>query len=148
MNIKVIVPVGTYFLGDPCYAVPNSLWNSLLNSCGFFNDNSFGTVTQYDKEYKVLGFNTAYGDGSFTGSDGVEYGVDAGLIGLTPIGLCTDEDFNSELGSIVTFDTPVVCTNDDGLMSFNDIFINTADSFDEDLYSDDNYDGDYWDDED
>ena len=27
------VPAGSYFLGDPCYAVPSHLWNELLDSC-------------------------------------------------------------------------------------------------------------------
>ena len=150
MTIKVIVPAGTYFLGDPCYAVPDNLWNDLLESCDFFQDSAFGRITVDGKEYKVLGFNTAFGDGCYTGSDGFSYGVDAGLIGLTPAELCTDADFNPELGTFITFDSPTVCTNVDGDMRFGDITVDTTDHFDseyEDDYSDDNYDGDYWDDE-
>ena len=79
-EITVTAPAGEYFLGDPCYAVPQDDWMPLLQDAKYF-DNPTGTVNGYT----VIGFNTAYGDGSYRGTDGFDYGVDAGLIGLTPM---------------------------------------------------------------
>lgn len=121
-----IVKPGTYFLGDPCYAVPDELWMPLLESCEFFEGSSFGTVTKDGKNYEVLGFSTAYGDGCYHGSNGFSYWVDAGLIGLTPVELCTDPGFDVTLGTIVTFTESVECTNDNGYMEFGSIIIDTA----------------------
>lgn len=119
INHEVIVPAGAYWLGDPCYAVPNELWDELLASNGCF-ECPVGTV----KKHKVLGFGTAYGDGVYTDQFGNEYPVDAGLIGLTPVGLTVGEPFGSHK---VVFKHDTLCTGDDGVMRFGDIKINTRD---------------------
>ena len=42
-KVEVEVPAGKYILGDPCYAVPDSEWMELLESCEFFNS-PIGTI--------------------------------------------------------------------------------------------------------
>lgn len=79
-EFEVEVPEGAYWLGDPCYAVRGDDWDVLLNSCNFF-DNPVGEI----KGFKVYASSTAYGDGVYPGLTGVEYPVDAGLIGLVPV---------------------------------------------------------------
>ena len=115
-EIRVEVPAGTYFLGDPCYAVPDELWIPLLESCDYFNINDpVGTINGYS----VLGFGTRYGDGVYKDQYGNTYGVDAGLIGLVPEALALQGGQTvsqlAELGTWVEFVNPTICTsNRDG----------------------------------
>ena len=120
----VIVPAGAYFLGDPCYAVPGHLWDDLLNTCECF-EAPVGNV----KGFAVLGFGTAWGDGTYSDQDGNQYPVDAGLIGLVPDGLI-ERDKRAELltlGRMVTFTEPTSCTAALGVMQFGRIRIDTRD---------------------
>lgn len=126
---EVRVEAGTYFLGDPCYAVPDELWMHLLDSCDFFQASSVGTVSGY----QVLAFGTAYGDGQYRDNKGNSYPVDAGMIGLTPVGLINtdstimnpDGTRRTDLGIIVTFEHDTVCYDDGGVMAFGSYRIDT-----------------------
>ena len=117
---KVIVPAGEYWLGDPCYAVPDDLWDALLHSSDFFMDKPIGTVDGFN----VLAFGTAYGDGVYLDQHDNEYPVDAGLIGLTPVKLAVGIPFGSHR---VTFYRDTECTGHEGVMRFGDYKINTRD---------------------
>jgi hypothetical protein len=118
-NVSVIVPAGKYVIGDPCYAVPDRLWDELLKSCDFFR-----TPIGQANGHKVLGFGTKWGDGCYRGTDGREYPVDAGLIGLVPIELVEDPLQHSDF--IVTFSKPTLCTDhDNGALQFGHIIIDT-----------------------
>jgi len=86
---------GTYYLGDPCYAIANKQW-------GKFTDKTIGErkmgvtfeITINGKTGQCWADYTAYGDGGYDGSDGVVYGVDSGSIGLVPVELMENpEDF-------------------------------------------------------
>jgi len=132
-NDSVVMAPGTYFLADPCYAVPDDLWTELLDSCDYFKE-PVGKVTKDGVEYSVLGFSTAYGDGCYVGSDGFSYGVDAGLIGLVPKALCSGDEFTETLGTWITFTEPTECLNHDGVMMFGELVIDTL--CDEDDWSD------------
>lgn len=125
---RVWVPAGTYVLGDPCYAVPYFLWEDAGESSNWF-DTPVATVKVEDKTFNILGFSTAHGDGSYYGSDGFDYPVDAGLIGLVPIELANIKrhDLQGSINRIVTFDRDVLCTNICGVMQFGDIVIDTED---------------------
>jgi hypothetical protein len=141
---SVQVPAGEYFLGDPCYAVPDELWMPLLESNNVFgvgNDDGphsgpVGTVNGVE----VLGFGTAYGDGVYRDQFGNHFPVDAGMIGLTPMELVPDSERAGleGLGVIVTFPYPVTCEDDgEGRLRFGRHEINTAD--------DDEDESDAWD---
>ena len=122
----VTVEPGKYWLGDPCYTVQDDLWVELLQSCDYFNQ-PIGTVNGF----QVLAFQTKWGDGVYKGSDGHEYPVDAGLIGLVPVALAPDSPDGDR---IVEFTRPTDCTDDDGVLTFGTITINTAkEDYDDDL---------------
>lgn len=114
---KIVVPAGQYFLGDPCYAVPNDQWHALLDSCDTF-EKPIGTVGGHT----VVAFRTAYGDGTYLDQRGVEYPVDAGLIGLTPMSLSVATEGD---GNFVVFNAPAECWNNDGILHFGDYVIDT-----------------------
>jgi hypothetical protein len=76
----IIMPAGKYYVGDPCYAVPNDRWMEWLEAADYENERRF-LLADLDG-YDCLGIGTAHGDGCYEGDDGNEYGVDAGLIGV------------------------------------------------------------------
>lgn len=129
MNSKktsVIVPAGIYILGDPCYTVPEDRWMDLLNSnCDYFEASPIGELDQYF----VLAFGTAYGDGEYTDNTGWKYPVDSGLIGLVPweLGKHRYEENMVKLTMMDDFE----CTNNDGVMKFDYIIIDTKNENDE-----------------
>jgi len=123
-SFSVMVPPGIYVLGDPCYTVPDKDWHKLLKSCDYFNT-PIGEVNGH----KILGFSTMYGDGTYRGSDGKSYPVDAGLIGLVPYVYAapTVRD-NRAIVQLVKFDYNTLCTrSQEGSLQFGSITINTAD---------------------
>lgn len=122
-DYTVKVPPGKYWLGDPCYSVPNDLWMPLLNSCEIF-EKPIGTVTKDGQEYQVLAFGTFHGDGCYRDQSGHSFPVDAGLIGLTPVGLADGHPFGSTL---VEFKADTKCSCRNGVLKFGTYTINTKD---------------------
>ena len=138
-RVEVIVPKGTYVIGDPCYAVPDKNWDSLLQSCNFFNY-PIGYVNDGKLLHPVMAFGTKWGDGSYHGTDGNVYPVDAGLIGLVPVEIVeelADHDGDYD-GVIVKFDKDTLCVDDgSGKLKFGHITIDTDPSDEEE--EDENY---------
>lgn len=134
---------GKYYIGDPCY-VFNNEWS---NICDYMFSDSNENVGRYDspKGYFVIYGSTAYGDGCYEGSDGNEYAVDSGTLGIVPfdaISIDNKLDLNSEfkLYRIVTFQEPfTVFIDGDGQFNFGRIMIDTTseDDYYEDYYDDD-----------
>lgn len=129
--LPVIIPAGKYYLGDPCYSVPDSEWMDLGATCDWF-ENPVGTLRDGTKIYAM---STAWGDGEFRGSDGFYYGVDAGIIGLVPVTVKLDDDFMPELVKVVEFDHPVMMFEDKGVLHFGHISIDTDPRPDYDDYT-------------
>jgi hypothetical protein len=132
-KVEVEVPAGHYILGDPCYVVPDSDWDSLLQSCNYF-ENPIGYVKDGIQEFPVLAFSTLWGDGCYKGTDGNTYPVDAGLIGLVPVEILGKDVHNlrGDLSKIVTFDKTIKCSRDsDGKLRFGHITIDTDPAQDE-----------------
>jgi len=118
-NKSVIVPAGTYYLGDPCYCFSNhtKTWEKLLSVTDYFRE----PVAELENGI-VLGFQTSYGDGEYKDKEGNSYCVDSGLIGLVSETLIEDEPFD---GRTVTFDVPTECRVNDARLIFGDIRIDT-----------------------
>jgi len=136
-NNPVTLPAGEYFIGDPCYAIPydsfRDYWNDALFASDYFNKEGI----YYLNGEPFVGYSTYYGDGVYTGTDGYDYGVDAGLIGVVSMGLVmkinTNDDY-TRLGTIVTFTTPFECfSTTDGRIHIGHIMIDTNPSSDEEL---------------
>jgi hypothetical protein len=130
----VRVPAGEYFLGDPCYSVPDDDWDHLLATCGTFEK----PVGQMPDGTHVLAFGTDHGDGAFPGNGHV-FGVDAGMIGLVPVTPATEVEADGCTDVLrVRFDHPTLCYDDGGVLVFGHYRIDTrwGDEEEEDYESD------------
>ena len=103
-------PPGRYFIGDLCYALEDSIYESIFG--GFEYEQGF--YKQKNSNHFFLVANTYFGDGLYTGSDGKEFGVDAGVISILPV--CTM--MKNDGGHIYDFKEPVECTFFNGKFSF------------------------------
>ena len=131
------LPAGKYYIGDPCYVLASDdpddkRWGNFCKELW-----KHGHSLEEFEDIPMFAAGTAYGDGSFEGSDGFWYGVDAGLIGIVPLSLCTDKKRlarakKSELGRFVTFKKDILIDYLDGIFWFGDITINTKSQYAED----------------
>lgn len=125
MNQNLFTP-GEYFVGDPCYLfghdpIDSKRWMDLLEDSNYFK-NYYGQV---DGVW-VVAMPTAYGDGTYVDNFGREYGVDAGLIGITPA-----KFFPVEKGAMyamhkITFDVSFDVWDDTGVLHFGNVIIDTV----------------------
>lgn len=148
---EVLVQPGTYYLGDPCYTVPDELWHALLKDANFFEyrvesprESFQGTV----QGHTVYAFGTAYGDGGYRGTDGFTYSVDAGLVGLVPVELADSvphqyPDFSQGIATKIVLEHPTMCCYNNGKISLGLVTIDTDPPYEEE--EEYNYD-DSWDD--
>lgn len=114
------LPAGKYFVGDPCYFVPNEEWDNFCDTL-FTTDDTTDTKTITILDYKCQCQHTMYGDGSYRGDNGLEYDVDAGLLGAVPEVLCnTVGDY--EKRHLITFKEPFAVVFDDESESI--LFVN------------------------
>jgi hypothetical protein len=124
-ELRVVVPAGKYVLGDPCYVFPDhGKWMQLLKSCNYFQDSPIGQVDGYS----VLGFATRWGDGLYEDQDGFKYPVDAGMIGLVPLGLAQIEPNRHFETRIIEFAAKeTLCVRDEeGVLTFGPHVIHTG----------------------
>jgi hypothetical protein len=123
------LPAGRYYIGDLCYAMKDTIYDGIFGG----NDYAYGYYTMKNGCFLVNG--TAYGDGSYQGTNGFDYGVDAGIIGIASLSVCNAEE-KIYGGTAHTFTEPVKCTFKDGIFDFSSgnwhLTINTAADFDDD----------------
>lgn len=100
---------GKYFVGDPCYVIDHNV-KEQNNTWDHFCEHSFGRDAEEPFIDEVTGISiqacsTMHGDGLYPGSDGIEYAVDAGIIGVASIDHMTEEQITElkKLGRIVEF---------------------------------------------
>lgn len=128
------LPEGTYWVGDPCYFVPDELWMEYLQTGGEHYEIG-GLTIQLSDGRLVAAHGTAYGDGVYKGSDGFGYGVDAGLLGVVQV-LPGDNEPSEGLGTKVTFDQPFTVSYESGTVEIGHIRIDTDSDDDEQPYCD------------
>lgn len=72
-----------FYVGDICYVLSDEIYDGIWGEAGYENGKFADPKTGL--EFAVAG--TAWGDGFYQGSDGTEYPVDAGVIGIVPLEL-------------------------------------------------------------
>lgn len=127
------MPAGRYFVGDLCY-VMHPQWDEFCTK-SLANE---GLVV-LDNGVRTAQFGTMYGDGCYQDQSGNAYGVDSGLIGCILVQDISDDTAYMEGGNIIEFPKDFECSDDDdGVMHFGHIKINTGDDEpDETNYEDD-----------
>jgi hypothetical protein len=148
----VIFPPGVYYIGDPCYVIPDEEWMDYLDTYPTHPDPMRGWVDEIQVDYKgypCWHASTAYGDGGyFDQHRDCEYSVDAGIIGVIPIELCSKQDHEfEELGRVHTFEHPFeVYVDDNSVFHIGEFMIDTDPSYEEEDEDEDSccdYCGDY-----
>lgn len=118
-----MMPAGKYYVGDLCY-VMHPEWNEVCDLL----DGGEGEFTLKDGR-KFASLNTYYGDGVYTSNMGTEHSVDAGLIGCIRVCDILDDEYTQEhtkeLGAFIDFQEPFEVWNDDGILCFGHIRIDT-----------------------
>lgn len=117
------LPAGKYLVGDPCYAFDNRSWDIVLEN-GFLIKDEIGHSSRFAGR-RLIGFTTAFGDGTYFDQEGREYPVDAGMIGVVPVESATQVDIFGM--HVVDFPDGVVCRSRDGVLQFGHIIIDTND---------------------
>jgi len=127
---KITFDAGRYYIGDPCYVVTDDEeWEEIGAQTGWFGSEPFAGYDEnlfLKKGKECWAESTAWGDGCYQGSDGGEYWVDAGLIGIVPVEAIDDDvpDFRGGY-AYHTFDKPFEVWYNDGVFHFGDITIDT-----------------------
>ena len=92
----------THFVCDPCYVLHTIDPEGVPHMEGLWVKSFVEAISDaeeaedFDGHFEYMGHpifvhSTAYGDGSYEGSDGRSYSVDAGIIGAIPVELIEDE---------------------------------------------------------
>ena len=134
-------PAGVHYLGDPCYALGNHIYDTVWGA-----EHGFSTGKINTPEGSFVVDDTSYGDGVYYGSDGREYPVDSGTIALIPWSMCAQFDSHDDAnrqGRVLDCAAPVMWTSNDGIFRVTtgvggnfDIEIDTANPSDENSNSD------------
>lgn len=138
------LPAGDYIVGDPCYVL-HPWWDAFLANMDAKTNTSTFEISD-GVEITCVYFDTAFGDGAWSGSDGQTYAADAGMLGLVPaIVLEYGGTQPGWYNRLVTFGTPFTAQHDGvGRMNFGGIKVNTHD---DDDYGEDESDWDDYDEE-
>lgn len=142
-----------FYIGDICYVLLDRLYHDVW---GEKHGYEAGTFMDPETGRHVAVAGTAYGDGTYAGSDGTEFPVDAGVIGLVPLELVKNS-YGQEDGKVVEVPGTAIFSASDGKFEIttpdgNVLTIDTTwepgyyDEDDEDFYEDD--DDDWGDEED
>jgi hypothetical protein len=130
------MPAGRYYIGDLCY-VMHPEWDEFCELTIKGHQCLDGEFVLKDGR-RFATFGTAYGDGTYRSNIGTEHSVDAGLIGCIRVEDIRDTQYDNieDLGAIVEFDAPFEVSEDQGLIVFGHVQIETAneeeyDCFDE-----------------
>ncbi len=125
------MPAGRYYIGDLCY-VMHPEWDEFCELTIQGERCLDGEFTLKDGR-RFASFGTAYGDGTYRSNIGTEHSVDAGLIGCIRVEDIRDDQYDNieELGAIVEFDQPFEVSEDQGLIVFGHVQIETAGGYDE-----------------
>ena len=122
------LPAGRYWVGDPCYVVPQDKWSDFCNRW-------FALDKMAGHEDNAYYFQTAYGDGVYWlcgDAKRKSLGVDAGMLSVIPAAdveawakICSHSD--ASLGEFVTIESDCsISHNGKGNFSFGKYSIKTA----------------------
>ena len=108
LNTYTMKP-GKYYIGDICYFLDDTLYDEVWGTKFGYNGGHYERPD--GTGFIVMG--TAYGDGSYKGSNGIDYGVDAGVIGVVSLELRSGTEAErietaKSMGSYHEFKEPII----------------------------------------
>ncbi|MBG23680.1 MAG: hypothetical protein CMF22_10180 [Idiomarinaceae bacterium] len=124
--MAIRMKAGTYYIGDPCYVIHDDNWMGFLDLMYEVDDNEF----QY-KGFTCWVGSTAFGDGIYFDNFDNNYPVDAGLIGIVPVGAVEDKT-GLEHGNIAVFSEDFTIDYHCGYFNIGGVEINTDDEDEDD----------------
>jgi len=134
-----------YYVGDLCY-VMDDVWDEV---CALVPFNNSDKQFQLEDGREFFMLTTAYGDGSYQDQQGRSYGVDSGTIGAIRLSDIRDETANvndlvtrrlAQVIPVVSHLEDYEVFEEDGLLTFGPVTIDTAGAWEDD--DDDDYEGD------
>lgn len=129
-----MMPAGKYYVGDLCYCLSNK-WDQV---CELIIDVNKHEVLEGEFNLpdgtRFASLNTKYGDGTYSGSDGIGYAVDSGGIGCVLVDAVTLPDHDGY--AIIEFKEPFKVYEEDGILYFGDLTIDTVGSGEEEYDED------------
>jgi hypothetical protein len=114
------MPAGQYFVGDPCYACPDSKWDGVLESTKYFSE-----PLQFINDLPTFCYPTWHGDGKYED----EFCVDSGTFGIIPMAVirqwnkgCKPKESRlktfARCGRVITFEKDFVASLRQGKFVF------------------------------
>ena len=100
-SLKSTLPPGTYYIGDLCYALDDYLYDHVFGPS--YQVGKFVSAAN-PKHVFMMGHTT---DGLYHGTDGKEYAVDAGIIGIASVDTLNPKKAPYTGGSLYTFKSEV-----------------------------------------
>ena len=120
------LPAGDYVISDPSYVLCDDDYSRIIDETYCYSKNENHIFIDSKTGLKFCVFSTAWGDGFYYDNEGREYGVDAGVIGCIPIGMCSkDIGKYSHKESFANDFVVAVGGEHNGLLKFGDIIIDT-----------------------
>jgi len=137
------MPAGKYYVGDLCYVMNDDEWSEVCDlffpptDTGFPGRGVDGEFTLKDGR-RFASFGTAYGDGVYRSNISTDHCVDSGSIGCIRVEDIRADKYDDikSLGAIVEFDQPFEVLEDQGLLVFGHVQIETADEAEEEYEED------------
>ena len=87
-SAKMHVECKTLFIGDICYALNEEKYDGIWGKKMGYQD---GVIADDEATYAIA-VGTAFGDGYYYDEKGYGYGVDAGVLGVTNMDFCREND--------------------------------------------------------
>jgi hypothetical protein len=97
-----VFPSGTYWIGDPSYALSDDDYDKEWGEKQGFFEGEFEI-----RNKKIAVHSTFYGDGDYESSIGIYFAVDAGVISIMDKDLVDKRNKNRQLGHFHTFENEV-----------------------------------------
>ncbi len=117
MTFALQLPCGTYYVGDICYSLTDETYDNVWGGAHKYENGLFH-VGALKLPFAVHA--TAYGDGVYPGSDGFDYPVDAGVIGMVDHRLAKSTTKGIKGTKRYTFKHPVTFSYTDGIFTIVD----------------------------
>lgn len=132
------MPAGNYYIGDLCYVMTDTEWNEVCET--MFKGTESGNYGEFElsdgRKYAI--YHTAYGDGSYSSNIDTRHCVDSGTIGCILVDDIRADKYEnlSDLGAFREFKTEFVTGEDNGVIQFGSVLIDTDPEYYDDGYED------------